>query len=91
MNSRQNEQRLIDLKFARWSVRGGTNPTNPTNTTNGTTATNGANGADGENTGGESIKAMKVDYRAAAAAYARAQQEGTALLEGRGAMGPGPH
>jgi len=53
---RQAEQKLIDMKFARWSVRG-----------------EGAN----------SIRAMKVDYRAAAAQYARAQQEGTALMEGR--------
>ncbi|HWE01618.1 MAG TPA: ABC transporter substrate-binding protein [Tepidisphaeraceae bacterium] len=54
--SRQTEQKLIDMKFARWSVRGGA---------------------------GDSLKAFKVDYRAAAKVYAQAQQEATAILEGR--------
>jgi len=53
---RQVEQKLIDLKFARWSVRGG---------------------------GADSIKAIKVDYKAAAAVATRAEREGIALLEGR--------
>jgi iron(III) transport system substrate-binding protein len=54
--SKQNEQHLIDMKFARWSVRGGV---------------------------GQSIKAMNVDYRAAAKIYPQAQREATAILEGR--------
>jgi iron(III) transport system substrate-binding protein len=54
--SRQVEQKLLDLKFARWSVRAG---------------------------GSDSIKAMKVDYKAAAAIASRAEREGVALLEGR--------
>jgi iron(III) transport system substrate-binding protein len=55
---RRAEQRLVDMNYARWSVRG---------------------------EGADSIRAMKVDYTAAAAQFARAQREGTALLEGRGA------
>ena len=54
--SRQVEQKLLDMKFARWSVRVG---------------------------GSDSIKAMKVDYKAAAAIASRAEREGLALLEGR--------
>lgn len=54
--SKQAEQKLLEMKFARWSVRGA---------------------------GPESIKAMKIDYRAAAQIYARAQREATAILEGR--------
>ena len=54
--SKKVEQRLIDLNFARWSVRGGP---------------------------GLELKAMKVDYAKAADVYAQAQQEGTAILEGR--------
>jgi iron(III) transport system substrate-binding protein len=54
--SKRVEQRLIEMKFARWSVRGGT---------------------------GNELKAMKVDYDKAAEVYALAQQEGTAILEGR--------
>jgi iron(III) transport system substrate-binding protein len=54
--SKQVERKLINLKFARWSVRGGE---------------------------GEAIKAIEVDYHAAAKIYARAQREGEALLEGR--------
>ncbi|HWE95300.1 MAG TPA: extracellular solute-binding protein [Tepidisphaeraceae bacterium] len=54
--SKQVEKKLIDLKFARWSVRGGE---------------------------GETIKAINVNYHAAANVYARAQREGEALLEGR--------
>ena len=53
---RQAEQKLIDLNFARWSVRSGT---------------------------GNSIKAMKIDYRKAADVYAQAQQEATMILQGR--------
>jgi len=53
--SRQTEQSLINMKFARWSVRGQ----------------------------GDTIKAMQVDYRAAALIFARAQREATAILEGR--------
>ena len=49
------EQRLIDLHFARWSVRGG---------------------------GGQPLKAMPVDYRAAAKIYGQAQREAIAILEG---------
>ena len=59
--SRQTEQKLLEMKFARWSVRGG-----------------GAGGG-----GAEPIKAVKVDYKAATAVSARAEREGTALLEGR--------
>ena len=54
--SKQNEQRLIDMKFANWSVRGGM---------------------------GQSIKAMNLDYHAAAKIYPQAQRESTAILEGR--------
>ena len=54
--SKQVEQKLIDLHFARWSVRAGM---------------------------GDTIKAMPVDYAAAAAIYPRAQSEATAILEGR--------
>ncbi len=54
--SRQVEQKLLDVKFARWSVRPG---------------------------GPESIKAIKVDYKAVAANAGRAEREGLALLEGR--------
>jgi hypothetical protein len=32
---------------------------------------------------GQSIKAMNVDYRAAAKIYPQAQREATAILEGR--------
>jgi iron(III) transport system substrate-binding protein len=53
--SRQVERKLIDRKFARWSVRGGE---------------------------GGSIKAIHVDYAAAAALYARAQQEADAIFRG---------
>jgi iron(III) transport system substrate-binding protein len=53
--SKKAEQRLIDLGFARWSVRAGPN----------------------------NIKAIKLDYRAAAREFGRAVREGTALLEGR--------
>ena len=54
--SPQVEQKLIEMKFARWSVRGGQ---------------------------GEPLKAISVNYAAAARAYAAAQQESTAILEGR--------
>jgi iron(III) transport system substrate-binding protein len=54
--SKENEQRLIDMKFAHWSVRTGT---------------------------GNSIRAMNLDYRAAAKIYPQAQREATAILEGR--------
>jgi iron(III) transport system substrate-binding protein len=54
--SKQVEQKLIAMNFARWSVRAG---------------------------GSDSVKAMKVDYKAAAAVASRAEREGLALLEGR--------
>ncbi|MDB5292795.1 MAG: ABC-type Fe3+ transport system, periplasmic component [Phycisphaerales bacterium] len=54
--SKQVERKLIDLKFARWSVRGGE---------------------------ADALKAIDIDYHAAAKIYARAQREGEALLEGR--------
>ncbi|HZL38298.1 MAG TPA: extracellular solute-binding protein [Tepidisphaeraceae bacterium] len=54
--SKQAEQKLIDLKFARWSVRSGA---------------------------GKNIRAMKVDYDAAAKIYPRAQREATEILDGR--------
>jgi iron(III) transport system substrate-binding protein len=54
--SRQVEQKLIALKFARWSVRSGV---------------------------GEGIRAMTVNYRAAAGISSRAQREATAILDGR--------
>jgi iron(III) transport system substrate-binding protein len=56
--SQKAEQKLLDLKFARWSVRAGTG---------------GENG----------IKAMRIDYRAAARVYPVAQRVSGALLEGR--------
>jgi len=52
----QVEQKLMDMKFASWSVRGGA---------------------------GNTIKAMKVDYRKAAEIYSMAQDEATAILDGR--------
>jgi iron(III) transport system substrate-binding protein len=57
--SPQTERRLIDMHFARWSVRGGDVAGNPP------------------------IKAMPVDYRAAARIYPLAQREATDILEGR--------
>jgi iron(III) transport system substrate-binding protein len=54
--SKEGEQKLIDLKFTRWSVRG---------------------------KGTEGIKAVKIDYRAAAKIYPLAQRESTQILEGR--------
>lgn len=54
--SKQAEQKLIDLKFARWSVRA---------------------------PAGAAIRAMKVDYQAAAKIYPTAQREATEILDGR--------
>jgi iron(III) transport system substrate-binding protein len=54
--SKQAERKLIDMKFATWSVR---------------------------DRSADAIKSMKVDYRAAAQLYPRAQREAAAILEGR--------
>jgi iron(III) transport system substrate-binding protein len=70
---RRTEQKLIDAKFAGWSVRD---------------AAGVGIGSTTRPAGAVPIEAMKVDYRAAASVYARAQQEGTAILEGRKAVGP---
>jgi iron(III) transport system substrate-binding protein len=51
------EQKLIEMKFARWSVR--------------------------QNSAAPTIKAMPIDYRAAAKIYGQAQRESIAILEGR--------
>jgi len=61
--SRQTEQKLLEMKFARWSVRGG------------------------DPTSGEPLKAVEVDYKAAAAIAPVAEREGTAILEGRAVEG----
>jgi iron(III) transport system substrate-binding protein len=56
LSSKQAEQKLIELKYASWSVR---------------------------DQSASAIKAMKVDYQAAAQMYPQAQREASAILEGR--------